>query len=89
MEAALLLGQVVFWMAVFALLVYLGVKAVRHAKKGVPGAQVLGAVFLLFGFGNIRDPTNDIVQQARQLKQREDDDAGDPPEHGRDDSRER
>lgn len=39
-----MLGQVVFWMALFALAVYLGVKAVRHAKRGVPGAQVLGAV---------------------------------------------
>jgi hypothetical protein len=65
------------------------VKAVRYAKRGVPGAQVLGAVFLLFGFGNIRDPTNDIVQQAQKLKQREDDDAGDPPEHGGNDARKR
>ena len=63
----------------FALLAWLGVRAIRYAKKGVPGAQVLGAVFLLFGFGNIRDPSEDTVQQAKQLKKREEDDAGDPP----------
>jgi hypothetical protein len=49
-------------------------------KKGSTAAQVLGATFLLFGFGNFRDPTNDIVQQAKQLKRREEDDSGDPPE---------
>jgi hypothetical protein len=87
MDAALLLGQILFVVAVFALLVRVGVKLVRYAKKGTPGAQVLGAAFLLsglFGIGNFRDPTNDIVHQAQRLKRREEDDAGDPPEHGGD-----
>lgn len=79
MEMARTLADAVFAMTFLAFLVYLGVKAIRFAKKGTEGAHVLGAAFLLFGFGNFRDPTNEIVQQAKQLKRREEDDSGDPP----------
>lgn len=74
-DMAVALGAILF----IATLVWIGALAVRYAKKGTPGAQVLGAVFLLFGMGNIRDPSNEIVQQAKQLKRREEDDSGDPP----------
>jgi hypothetical protein len=80
MDALSLLGWVLLTAAAFGLLVLSMVKAVRFAKKGTPGAEVLGAVFLLFGFGNFRDPTNDLVHQAQRLKRREEDDSGDPPD---------
>lgn len=81
-----LIADTVFAVVALAVVGWLGVRAVRFAKKGASGAQVLGAAFLLFGFGNFRDPTNEIVQQAKQLKQREDDDSGDPPSHEDDDA---
>jgi hypothetical protein len=79
MELARLFAKVVFAVVALAFLGALMVRAVRYAKKGSPGAQALGLTLLLFGWGNIRDPTENIVQQAKQLKRREEDDAGDPP----------
>lgn len=70
---AVVLGAILF----IALLAWIGVLAVRYVKKGAPGAQVLGTVFLLFGMGNIRDPSNEIVQQVKQPKRREEDYSGD------------
>lgn len=81
MVIARLIADTVFVIVALAFLGLLGVQAVRFARRGAPGAHVLGAAFLLFGFGNFRDPTNEIVQQAKQLKQREDDDSGDPLDH--------
>ena len=78
MFVARLLADTVFAGVALAFLVFLAVKAVRLAKKGSQGAHVLGAALLLFGFGNFRDPTNEIVQQAKQLKRRDEDDSGDP-----------
>jgi hypothetical protein len=72
-------SQVVFAVTAFAFLGGLGVHAVASAKKSSAGAHVLGAAFLLLSMGNMRDPTDDIVQQAKQLKQRDEDDSGDPP----------
>jgi hypothetical protein len=88
MEPARLLAQIVFAAVALAFLAALGVRAVRFAKKGTPGAHVLGAAFLFFSMGNIRDPADEIVQQAKQLKRRDEDDSGDPPdddERGRSD----
>lgn len=65
--------------AFFGALAWTGVLAVKSAKRAAVAAEILGGVFLLFGMGNIRDPSNDIVHQAKQLKNREDDGAGDPP----------
>jgi len=41
---------------------------------------MLGAVFMLIGFGNMRDPSNEIVQAAKEHKQRKENDQGDPPD---------
>ena len=79
MELARLFAEVVFAVVALAFLGALCVRAVLYAKKGSPGAQVLALTLMLFGFGNIRDPTENIVQQAKQLKRREEDDSGDPP----------
>ena len=83
MEVARLFATVVFAVVAATSLIALGVQLVRLSKKGSAAAHVLGASFMLIGFGNFRGPTNEIVQQAKQLKQREDDDAGDPPDETR------
>jgi len=80
MDVARLFPTAVFAAVALTSLVVLGVQLVRLGKKGSTAAHVLGATFMLIGFGNFRDPTNETVQQAKQLKQREDDDSGDPPD---------
>ena len=80
MDVARLFATVVFAAVALTSLIALGVQLVRLGKKGSSAAHVLGASFMLMGFGNFRDPTNELVQQAKQLKQREDDDSGDPPD---------
>lgn len=81
MEAVTLFAQLVLAAVALALLVTLGVRAIRFAKKGTPGAQMLGSALLLVTpLGNFRDPTNEMVEQAKQVKQREEDDSGDPPD---------
>jgi hypothetical protein len=80
MDVARLFATAVFAAVALTSLVALGVQLVRLGKKGNTAAQVVGATFMLIGFGNFRDPTNEMVQQAKQLKQREDDDSGDPPD---------
>jgi hypothetical protein len=80
MDVERLFATVVFAVVAATSLIALGVQLVGLSKKGSAAAHVLGASFMLIGFGNFRDPTNEIVQQAKHLKQREDDDAGDPPD---------
>ena len=80
MELARLFATVVFLVVALTSLVALGVQLVHLSRKATTAAHVLGATFMLIGFGNFRDPTNETVQAAKQLKQREDDDSGDPPD---------
>jgi hypothetical protein len=54
-------------------------RLVRYTRKRTKGAYALGAVLLQFGFLNLTDPENRAPQEARELKKREEDDAGDPP----------
>jgi hypothetical protein len=86
MDVARLFGQAVFATVALAFLVWVGVQAVRLAKKGSPGAEVLGAAFLLFSLGNFRDPLNEMVQEAKRPKRREEDDSGDPLNEGDNDN---
>lgn len=65
---------------VFIGLVWAGVQAVRYARRGSAGAHVLGAVFILLGFGNMQDPTMQTIAEAKQRKSSEEDDSGDPPD---------
>jgi hypothetical protein len=81
MEMARLVATGFFATVAVAFLLVSSVEAIRLAKKGKSGAHVLGAAFLLFGFGNFRDPMNEVVQEAKQLKKREEDDAGNPDHH--------
>jgi hypothetical protein len=83
MDIARLFATMVFAAVALISLFALGIQLVLLSKKGSAAAHVLGATFMLMGFGNFRDPANEVVQQAKQLKQREDDDSGDPPDHER------
>jgi len=61
------------------LLVWLGVALVRGAKRGGKGMQALGAAMMMFGWGNMRDPRNDTVAEAKDGRIRRGTEAGDPP----------
>ena len=78
MELTHLIAQVVFAAVALGSVLALGGRAVRFAKKGTPGAHVLGTAFLFFSMGNFRDPTDDVVQEAKKPRRREEDDSGDP-----------
>jgi hypothetical protein len=80
MEVARLFATVVFATVALTSLFALGLQLVLLSKKGSAAAHVLGATFLLIGFGNFRDPTNEMVQAAKEHKQRKDNDQGDPPD---------
>lgn len=65
---------------VVGVLPYVLYRVVRWARTRAKGAYALGAVLLPLGaFGNVSDPDNRIVQEAKELKKREEDNAGDPP----------
>ncbi len=83
MEVARIFATVVFAAVALTSLFALGLKLVLLSKKGSAAAHVLGASFLLLGFGNFRDPTNEIVQAAKDHKQRKENDQGDPPDSER------
>ena len=79
MEVARLFATVVFAAVAVTSLLALGVQLVLLSRKGSAAAHALGAAFLLLGFGNFRDPTNETVQAAKEHKQRKENDQGDPP----------
>lgn len=81
MELARLFATVVFAVVALTSLFALGVQLVLLSKRGTAAAHALGASFLLLGFGDFRDPTNEIVHAAKENKQRKENDQGDPPAH--------
>ena len=52
---------------------------VRRAKRGGKGVQAVGAMLMLFGWGNMRDPGNNPVAEARDGRIRKGESTGDPP----------
>lgn len=80
MELARAFATVVFGAVAMTSLFALGVQLVLLSKRGTAAAHALGAAFLLMGFGNFRDPTNEIVQAAKDNRQRKENDQGDPPD---------
>ena len=83
MDVARLVATVVFGVVAMTSLFVLGVQLIPLSKKGSAAAHVLGAVFMLIGFGNFRDPTNETVQAAKEHKRRKENDQGDPPDTDR------
>ena len=62
----------------FAAFIWVLVALVRHAKKGGKGVQAVGAMLMLFGWGNLRDPRNDTVAEAQEGRIRKGTHSGDP-----------
>jgi hypothetical protein len=79
-HVARLFATSVFSAVALGSLFALGVRLVLLSKKGTAAAHVLGAAFMLMGFGNMRDPSDEIVQAAKEHKQRKENDQGDPPD---------
>ena len=67
--------------AVVALLIpYLLYRVARWARARTTGAYVLGAALApIIAAGSVVDPDSRVVNEAKQNKEREEDDAGDPP----------
>jgi hypothetical protein len=68
-----LLAQITFAVAFVVLLAYVLLRLVRFARKGGSGLQALGAALMIFGFGSVRDPVDDITEQSDQVKRKEED----------------
>jgi hypothetical protein len=68
-------------LAIAVLLIpYLLYRVARWARARSTGAYVLGvALSPIIAAGSVVDPDSRIVNEAKQSKQHEDDDAGDPP----------
>jgi hypothetical protein len=67
--------------AIFFCVAILGLyRVVVCARRRSKRAYVIGAAFAPFiALGKVTDPDFRIVQEAKQLKKRDEDDAGDPP----------
>jgi hypothetical protein len=63
----------------FAALVWLLVHLVRSARRGGKGMRAAGAMLMLFGWGNLRDPRNDSVAEAQEGRKSRGEESGDPP----------
>lgn len=61
-----------------AVLIWLGIVMVKAAKRGGGGMQALGAAMMMFGWGNMRDPRNDTVAEAKDGRVRKGNYSGDP-----------
>jgi hypothetical protein len=67
--------------AIFVCLTIFGLyRVVVWARRGSKRAYALGAALApLIALGKVTDQDFRVVQEAKQLKKREEDDAGDPP----------
>ena len=58
------------------------VSLVRGATRRGKGVQAVGAMLMLFGWGNLRDPRNDTVAEAQDGRIRQGNHSGDPENPG-------
>jgi uncharacterized membrane protein len=65
--------------AVAVVLLFLGVSLVRSAKRRSVGALALGSILLLFGIGNVREPENQTIEQAKAPQPKKGEDSGGRP----------
>ena len=64
----------------FCVAIYCLYRVVVWARRRSKRAYVVGAVLApLIALGKVTDPDFRVVQEAKQLKKREEDDSGDPP----------
>jgi len=61
-----------------ALAIWLGVVAIKAAKRGGGGMRALGAGLLMLGWGTMRDPTNNPVAEAKDGRTEKGSTSGDP-----------
>jgi hypothetical protein len=71
--------RVILIAAVCVALLWGLVALVRHARRGGKGIQAAGAMLMLFGWGNLRDPANNPVAEAQDGRIRKGNESGDPP----------
>ena len=63
-----------------ALFIWIGTVLMKAARRGGDGVRGIGAVMMLFGWGNMRDPRNDTVAEAQDGRIRKGTHSGDPLE---------
>jgi hypothetical protein len=51
---------------------------IRRSRRPGKGFQAVGAMLMLFGWGNLRDPANNPVAEARDGRVRKGTHSGDP-----------
>jgi hypothetical protein len=61
------------------LVICLAIWLVRGARRKRSGAFALGAVLMLFGLGNVREPDNLPILEAKRVKPKKGNESGDPP----------
>ena len=61
-----------------AALIWLSIVMVKAAKRGGGGMQALGAAMMMFGWGNMRDPGNNPVAEAKDGRAEKGSTSGDP-----------
>ena len=72
LEGAIFVAIGVLLLATVALLI-------RCARRGGKAIQVVGAGLTLMTMGNVRDPSNERVEIAKQPRKKESGENGDPP----------
>jgi hypothetical protein len=76
-DALLAAGAVAIFFCVGIFCLY---RVVVWARRRSKRAYVIGAALApLIALGKVTDPDFRVVQEAKQLKKRDEDDAGDPP----------
>ena len=80
MDLAPVVTSVVIAVTALFLVLYLLYRLARWARTRATGAYVLGALFAPLGAaGNVSDPDFRLVNEAKQRREHEEDDPGDPP----------
>ena len=80
MDLATVVTGVVIAVTALFLVLYLLYRIARWARTRATGAYVLGALFAPLGAaGNVSDPDFRLVNEAKQRREHEEDDPGDPP----------
>jgi len=70
--------KVLAWLGGLSVLTWFAVVMVKAAKRGGGGMRGIGAALMMFGWGNMRDPRNDTVAEAKDGRVRRGTYSGDP-----------
>ena len=78
MSSAATITRVLLICSALVAFIWLLFALVRAAKRGGKGMRSFGAALMLFGWGNLRDPRNDTVAEAKDGRIRKGTDSGPP-----------